>query len=164
MPPLAVPAALSIVRSEETVSFYTDVIQRDPRFRATAQIRDPGLLFPPFRAKVEAVIAKLATRGQRFVIIETYRSQERQEALYRAHATELQRVGVHGFGLACDCCRVIDGRAEWEGALYRDYGAAAETEGLVWGGSWQTIIDLVHVQYIAVAEQPQLFDLSWYPT
>jgi peptidoglycan LD-endopeptidase CwlK len=145
------------------MSFYTDILTKDPRFKAPLVCRDPALLFPPFRAKIEAVIAKLAAASQTFEIIETFRSQARQEELYAAHATQLRTVGVHGFGLACDCARMIGGRITWESGAYGNYGAACEAEGLTWGGRW-TFGDLVHAQYVTVAEQPKLFNLSWYPT
>lgn len=144
-------------------NFYQSVIQRDPRFHSPLACRDQAMLFPPFRAKVLAVIEKLAAMGQTFEIIETFRSQARQEELFKAHATQLQKVGMHGFGLAADAARVIGGRICWEAGAYSDYGKIGEAEGLTWGGRW-TFGDDVHLQYCTVAEQPKIFDGSFYPT
>ena len=144
------------------MSWYSDVTQRDPRFNSPQSCRDPALLFPPFRTKVEALIAKLAAMGQTFEIIETYRSQERQEELFAAHATQIKTRGMHGFSLACDCARIIGGRICWEGGTYADYGRLAEAEGLTWGGRW-SFSDLVHVQFLPVADQAKIFDGSYYP-
>ncbi len=143
------------------MNFY-DTLKSDPRFHSIAAIHDPGMLFAPFRTKIESVIADLAKRGQTFQIIETFRSQERQHELFLQHATQLDHVGLHGFGLAVDCARVIGGRIHWESALYQEYGVIAEAEGLTWGGRW-TLGDLVHVQYVTVSDQQKIFSGEFYP-
>jgi hypothetical protein len=145
------------------MTWYTDVIQKDARFHAGYAVRDTGLLFPPFLTKIQSVVADATKHGQTFEIIETYRSEERQEELFAAHATQLKTVGVHHYGLACDLLRIIGGRAHWESSAYALLGTLGEAEGLTWGGRW-SFGDFVHLQYIPVADQKKLFDLSWYPT
>lgn len=145
------------------MTWYTDTIQKDLRFNSALACRDTALLFPTFLARVEEALSKLAELGQSFEIVETYRSQERQEELFREGATELRQVGVHHFGLACDCVRLIGGAANWQPGVYVEYGQQMQAAGLVWGGSWATLKDLVHVQMISVEDQSKLFSGSWYP-
>jgi len=150
-------------------NFKQDVIDRSPLRNTTDVIRDIALLAPEMRAKVNAVIADAATAGHRLIVLETYRSEARQAELFRSGATELEHVGVHGYGLACDLAFLgPDGKVNWS-ADYSVLGNIARGHGLVWGGDWgepavhHTFHDDDHLQWCAVKDQPRLFDGSWYP-
>ena len=152
------------------MSFFTDVIQADPRYSSTNRINDMALLEPVTRAAVQAIIDAAAAQGHRMVVTETFRSQARQEALFAQGATQLRVVGVHGYGLAADLLMLgPDGAADWEGADYSILKGLAEAQGLLWGGDWgdstiaHSFRDLDHVQRINVADQPRLFSGAWYP-
>jgi hypothetical protein len=41
------------------------------------------------------------------MIYETYRSRERQLALFNSGASKLRTIGVHHYGLACDIVRSV---------------------------------------------------------
>jgi hypothetical protein len=114
-------------------TFYSDVIAQDPRFTSTSRISDPELLEPITRDLVEGIIAAAEEQGFDLMIFETYRSQERQEQLFLQGATQLRRVGVHHFGLACDIVRSVNGEPSWKGD-FSIVGQLAQSAGLVWGG------------------------------
>jgi hypothetical protein len=81
-------------------NFYTDTIRNDPRFDSIDPIHDLALLEPVTRGKVQQIIADAAAQGIKLMAYETYRSQDRQTALYNQGATQLKEVGVHHYGLA----------------------------------------------------------------
>jgi hypothetical protein len=149
-------------------NFYTDVIQRDARFTATLSCRDLALLEPTFRLKVQGILQRAQAAGTPMIVTETYRSVQRQEMLFAQHATELQTVGVHHYGLACDFAKLIGGEANWGGS-WTFLGDLCSQVGCTWGGDWgepsapHTFRDYDHIQAIAVADQARLFDGSWYP-
>jgi hypothetical protein len=149
-------------------NFYTDVIQKDSRFRSTKRVSDPALLEPAMRAAVQAVIADAEAHGIKLMIFETYRSQERQVELFNQHASQLKKVGVHHYGLACDIVKDVNGEPSWKGS-FSFLQALAKAHGLIWGGDWGTpnvhhsFQDTDHVQRCSVADQAKLFRGEWYP-
>jgi len=142
-------------------NFYTGVIQKDLRFNSIERVVDESLLEPHFRAEVNAIITDAATEGTRLRVLETYRSQERQALLFTQGATQLRRVGVHHYGLACDFGILRNGQVDWH-ADYNIIGRLAEARHLVWGGRF-SFHDDGHVQAVSVADQPKLFAGTWYP-
>lgn len=142
-------------------NFYTDVIQKDARFNSPDSVRDENLLEPHFLTEVNGIVADAANEGTQLRVLETYRSQERQAVLFAQGATQLRRVGVHHYGLACDFGVVINGQIDWH-ADYGVIGRIAERRGLVWGGRF-SFHDDGHVQAVSVADQPKLFAGTWYP-
>ena len=149
--------------------FYTETLRADPRFHSVACIADPALLEPTFRAKVLAVIADAKANGHDLRLVETFRSQARQEALFRQGKTELAHVGVHGFGLAADLVFFDHGKPNYDDSAYALLGHLAQAHGLIWGGDWgephkaHRFRDFDHVQRIRVEDQEKLFRGSWYP-
>ncbi len=149
-------------------SFFTNVISQDTRFSSTARISDCSLLEPVTRQLAERLLASAQQMGINLMIFETYRSQERQLALFDGGATKLRAVGVHHYGLACDIVRVVGGEPCWKGD-FAFMGQLAQSCGLIWGGDWgaphikHNFIDSVHVQRCTVARQGDLFSGVWYP-
>jgi hypothetical protein len=149
-------------------NFYTDVISKDPRFNLSTRVDDLGLLEPVMRELVQQIVQAAKSMGIDIMVFETFRSQARQEQLFRQGATRLQRVGVHNFGLACDIVRVVNGEPSWKGD-FSFLGTLAHSSALIWGGNWgapavvHSFVDSVHLQRCAVARQPQLFSGIWYP-
>jgi len=149
-------------------NFYIDVIQQDPRFNSVDRIADPMLLEPVTRLAVQNIVQAAAGLGLPVMIFETYRSQARQESLFEQGKTQLKTVGVHGYGLAADLVRVVNGQPTWAvdytflGPLAREYGMIS---GVDWGepGVHHSFIDPDHVQRITVAQQDSLFAGNWYP-
>jgi hypothetical protein len=149
-------------------SFYTDVISADARFSSVNRVADSSLLEPMTRRLVEGLIASAHQMGIEVMIYETYRSQNRQHALFENGASKLRTVGVHHYGLACDIVRVVSGEPSWKGD-FSFLGQLARSSGLIWGGDWgdpdikHSFIDSVHVQRCTVARQGNLFAGAWYP-
>jgi hypothetical protein len=155
------------------VSFYTDVIQTDPRYSSSSPCRDMSLLEPGTRAAVEALIADAKSQGITLEVTETFRSQARQEQLYKEHLTELQTCGCHEYGVAADVLVLKDGKADWSNESYFFLATLAPAHGLVWGGNWgvkgdesnpSVFHDWDHLQSVAVSQQSDLFAGTWYPS
>ena len=144
-------------------NFFTDTVQRDARLHSLERVADAALLWPPFRIKIARIIRRATERKQEFVLFETFRSVERQAALFEQGRSKLRRVGVHHYGLAADLVRRVNGQLDWE-ADYALLGELARAEGLVWGGEWKSFPDVVHIQAIPVALQAKLFAGNYYPS
>ena len=150
------------------MSFYTDTIVKDNRFHSTKEVHDLMLLEPVTRAAVKAVIADAGAMGIKLMAWETYRSKERQEALFVAKATKLKTVGVHHYGLACDLVKDVNGQPSWKGdftfltKLCKKHGLISGND---WGQPWakHKFIDSCHVQRITLQRQKALFAGKWYP-
>jgi hypothetical protein len=149
-------------------NFYNAVIRQDRRFHSPSRINDPHLLEPVTRQAVVAIISEAKAAGIDMLLFETYRSRERQGQLFDQGVTQLQRVGVHHYGLAADLVKVIQGEPSWDGD-FAFLGRLARKHGLIWGGDWgepakpHTFRDSVHVQRCTVADQKRIFSGTWYP-
>jgi len=149
-------------------TFYTNVIQKDPRFQSPARIADLDLLEPATRRLVEQVTDSAQKMGIALMVYETYRSQARQQQLFANGASKLATVGVHHYGLAADIVRDVGGEPSWKGD-FAFLGELAHASGLIWGGDWgnpnikHSFVDAVHVQRCTVARQAALFAGTWYP-
>lgn len=116
--------------------------------------RDWSKLEPRFARQLLAVIARMERRGYPVVLIEGYRSPERQEALAGGavrvtHARAFQ--SRHQYGEAADLAPVREGRIvlseqdPWAWRAYQALGEEAEAEGLAWGGHW-SLKDYGHIE------------------
>jgi D-alanyl-D-alanine carboxypeptidase len=149
-------------------TFYADVISKDARFASSVRIADASLLEPMTRQLVERLVASARQMGIEVMIYETYRSRDRQQALFNSGASKLRTVGVHHHGLACDIVRLVGGEPCWKGD-FSFLGQLAQSCGLIWGGDWgaphikHSFIDSAHVQRCTVARQGDLFAGIWYP-
>ncbi len=93
--------------------------------------------------------------GYEMVLVEGYRSPARQDQLAaRGQHVTRARGGRswHQYGLAADSAFMRDGklviteRDPWAMRGYQLYGQVAREAGLVWGGDWSSIKDLMHVE------------------
>ena len=146
-------------------NFYTDVIQKHPAYKKKDRYAGLDLLEPVTRAHAEAILAEL---GPGWMLYETMRSPERQADLFARGTTDLQKIGVHAFGLAFDIVRndAPEGkkpRPSWQGN-FSPVVQAAIKRGLVAGLKRKNgTIDYPHVQRIRVIDQTRLFRGEWYP-
>ena len=149
-------------------NFYAEVISADPRFDTVTRVDDINLLEPITRQAVTNIISDAHAMGIDLMVFETYRSQARQQALFNQGASRLRVVGVHHYGLACDIVKVVNGEPSWKGD-FSFLGHFAQNYNLIWENDWSapnqphTFIDAVHVQRCAIAQQPILFNATWYP-
>jgi len=149
-------------------NFYLDTICSDSRFHSTVAIRDPALLEPTFRTAILSLIVEAENAGVMLRMLETFRSEELQQIYFARGVTQLQNVGVHHYGLACDLGIMIGGQVNWK-ADYSVLGKLGRKRSLVWGGDWghperpHSFRDYDHLQRVAVEDQSRLFNGSWYP-
>jgi len=149
-------------------NFYTTTITKSPKFTSVNRVADLDLLEPVTRQKVQAIIADAETHGIKLMVFETFRSRDRQKALFNQGASKLKNVGVHHYGLACDLVKEVGGEPSWKGD-FSFLGTFAKHNGLIWGGDWgepnvsHTFVDADHVQRCTKGRQASLFNGSWYP-
>jgi len=150
-------------------NFFTEVIMKSPLLHTTNRVNDLNMLAPTFRTKVEALLAESEKNNMPLMVLETFRSRERQLQLYEAKATKLKTVGVHFYGLAADIVKCVNGEPSFKGD-FSFLGKLAKEHGLIWGGDWgepdkpHSFRDMDHVQLISVADQHKLFAGTWYPS
>jgi len=114
------------------------------------------LLDGAFRQRLLQVFRVMEERyGYRMVLVEGYRSPERQAQLAALGPTVTLAVAgasYHQYGLAADCAFMRDGkvaiseRDPWVARGYELYGEVAASLGMTWGGSWRRLRDLGHVE------------------
>ena len=116
--------------------------------------RDWGKLRPVFRQSLLVLLARMTGHGYQFVLLEGYRSPERQDAL-AAMGSRLTQARAfesrHQFGLAADLAPIRNGVLvfdfddPWTQAAYLTLGKEAQALGLGWGGLWK-LQDYGHVE------------------
>jgi peptidoglycan L-alanyl-D-glutamate endopeptidase CwlK len=118
---------------------------------------------PAFRQRLLLVYQRMKDQhGYEMVLLEGYRSPERQAALSTL-GPNVTNAGAwqsyHQYGLAADSAfmrggkLVISERDPWARRGYALYGQLAEQAGLVWGGRWQNA-DLGHVELRSGGQGP----------
>lgn len=131
---------------------FVDAINERPSLR-TAD-RDWRRLDPRFVPPVLALMERMRIRGYPLVLLEGYRSPERQNVLAAQGPQVTQARGgesKHQYGLAADLAPIRDGRVvisekdAWAMAAYVALGEEAKAAGLTWGGNW-SFRDYGHVE------------------
>ncbi len=150
------------------MTFYDTVIKKSPAFHSDAVCKDMNLLEPGTRAAVVALVDDAKASGHDLRVLETYRSQTRQSALFVKHATQLRTVGCHGYGVAVDFGVFTNGKYEEGNKPYVFLREMARKHGLISGQDWGhaitgSFVDSGHVQRIPVWRQGVLFGGTWYP-
>lgn len=151
-----------------SVSFYGTVIRNSKAFRSDAVCKDMALLEPGTRAAVLALVADAKAQNIDIRVLETYRSQTRQSALFMRRATQLRTVGCHGYGVACDFGVFVNGVYQGSAKPYMALRQLARKHGLVSGIDWGHrvtggFVDSGHVQRVPVWRQNEMFAGTWYP-
>jgi hypothetical protein len=150
-------------------SFYDTVIRNSTAFRSSAVCKDLALLEPGTRTAVVALLADAKEQGIDLRLLETYRSQTRQSALFVQRATQLRTVGCHGYGVAADFGVFVNGKYAEDNKPYVFLRVMARKHGLVSGQDWghaaesASFVDSGHVQRVPVWRQSALFSGAWYP-
>lgn len=113
-------------------------------------------MHPSYKQRLLMVFKLMKERyGYEMVLLEGYRSPERQTRLSGNTATTLAKAyqSYHQFGLAADVAFKRDGkvviseRDPWAWKGYQLYGETAEQVGLTWGGRWTRIHDYGHTEF-----------------
>jgi peptidoglycan L-alanyl-D-glutamate endopeptidase CwlK len=136
VPPPPLPPAVFMTREVELV-----------RPLLAKASRDWNLLDPDFRQRLLWAFKIMKDQhGYEMVMIEGYRSPERQSSLQQmgAHVTGAGAYqSYHQYGLAADSAFFRDGRLviseqdAWAMRGYELFGQTAESVGLNWGGRWK---------------------------
>lgn len=145
VPPPALPPELFATQ---------EVLSAHPLARTAS--REWALLDAEFRRRLLLVFKLLKDRhGYDAVLIEGYRSPERQQALAQLGPTVTMagaNESYHQHGLAADVAFLREGRIviserdPWAMRGYELYGELAASLGLVWGGHWRGLADYGHVE------------------
>lgn len=149
-------------------NFYDTVIRNSRYFGSDVVCKDMAMLEPGTRAAVLALMADAKEQGIDLRLLETYRSQTRQSALFMRRATQLRTVGCHGYGVACDFGVFVRGVYQENNKPYVFLRVMARKHGLISGQDWGhskegSFVDSGHVQRVPVWRQGQLFSDAWYP-
>lgn len=150
------------------MSFFDTVIRNSRYFGSDVVCKDAAMLEPGTRTAVLALLAEARAAGIDLRLLETYRSQTRQSALFMQRATQLRTVGCHGYGVAVDFGVFTAGKYEEGNAPYVFLRTLARKHGLVSGQDWGhakpgSFVDSGHVQRVPVWRQPDLFAGKWFP-
>lgn len=147
-------------------NFYTDTLCKSKLFNSNGVVRDVAMLYPPFKEKILNVLSLAKAAGLRVVVFETYRSQARQQTLFKRGATRLKTNGMHHYGVACDIVFLDEkGNPTWteqERGDWAKLGKIIKSQGLVWGGDWPRFTDKPHAQMPKVQEQPSVVSGKWF--
>lgn len=151
------------------MSFYDTVIRNSVAFRSDVICKDMAMLEPGTRAAVMALVAEATAEGHDLRVLETYRSQTRQSALFMRRATQLRTVGCHGYGVAVDFGVFVNGTYQGDNKPYVFLRDLARKHGLISGQDWGHVkegnfVDSGHVQRVPVWRQNALFAGAWYPS
>jgi peptidoglycan L-alanyl-D-glutamate endopeptidase CwlK len=131
-----------------------------PPDTSRVRVADLEALHPTFRAKVEALLARMQADGYDPLIWETYRTPARAKLLsdrgtgIKPLADGSIPIGMHQLGLAVD---IVSKSKMWTPpkAFWAALGKHAEALGLTWGGRWKRV-DKPHIQAVPVREQEAL--------
>ena len=106
-------------------------------------------LHPAFRNGVILFIADCKKEGIDLMIVETYRSGERQDLMKKTKRSTLTaNKSKHQHGLALDVVPVVNGKLQWhDQRLWYKIGLIGEKHGLMWGGRWKRFKDYPHFEY-----------------
>ena len=137
---------------------------------------DPDLLYPPFLARLRAMLAELQTvKGLEFWAISGYRTPAEQMRLWTQGRTRTGKIvtnaraleSAHNYGIAVDF--VKDGfidraglQPDWRAESYEPLDVACDLHDLEWGGRWTKFPDRPHVQwpgYVTAADMAPLAKL-----
>lgn len=144
VPPSPLPPEVFTTREVEMVR--PDVVHAS---------RNWNLLDQVFTQRLLVVFKLMKERyGYDMVLIEGYRSPERQARLFEQGTNVTQaaaNMSYHQYGLAADAAFYRDGKVvisetdPWAMQGYQRYGEIAEQVGLTWGGNWK-MKDYGHVE------------------
>jgi peptidoglycan LD-endopeptidase CwlK len=118
--------------------------------------RNWQLLDPAFTQRLLLVFKIMREQhGYEMVILEGYRSPERQDDLARMGASVTNAKAFqsyHQYGLAADSAFLLNGKLvisekdAWAMKGYALYGQVSESVGLHWGGRWK-LLDFGHIEW-----------------
>lgn len=112
-------------------------------------VSDLHILHPAFRNKVVMMLYECKKQGIELMVVETYRTHERQNKLRKRGRTGLSGgSSKHQHYLAVDVVPIVKKKAIWHNyKLWKKIGKIGENQGLTWGGKWPRLKDYGHFEY-----------------
>lgn len=117
---------------------------------------------PELVEKVKRILYACAELGHPMMVTSGVRTDAEQQALYAIGRTKPGRrvtnldginkrsnhqTKADGYGHAVDCAFLVNGKPSWaEHHPWALYGLMAESQGLIWGGRWTTLVDRPHIE------------------
>lgn len=140
------PPPVEVFQTAEIRREHPEIVSADRRWQQ---------IHPDLQQRVLAIFRVMKEQhGYEMVLVEGYRSPERQAELMRRGVAT--RAGAwqscHQYGLALDSAPMRNGKLQWDmndpwtRRAYFLYGELAKQAGLEWGGDWRSIKDYVHVE------------------
>lgn len=127
-----------------------------PSLNPSVAERNMDLLDPVFKSKLESALSQSANNGVFVKVIETVRSQARQDWLYEQGRSRPGKIvtwthnSKHKDGFAADCIPCDRyGNLIWNPSdpVWEIWIEAVHSvEGLEWGGDWEKKSDPSHIQ------------------
>lgn len=151
-PPPELPPAVFVAAEAELLRRPASAIAPDAIASADRRWQR---IAPDFQQRVLAIYRVMHEQyGYRMVLVEGYRSPERQAELARGGKATNAGAGqsCHQYGLAVDSALFRDGKLQWDmedpwtRRGYFLYGELAAQAGLEWGGNWRSLKDYVHLE------------------
>lgn len=151
-------------------------------------VKDIGYLFAPIRAKAVAVISEMNRHAKvrreqgraeiEWRVVESLRSRQRQQRLYRQGRSEkgeivtksdgVTRLSRHQYGLAFDVAPFVKVGGKWKLAYdhpdvdWSYFGHVVRANGLEWGGDWTGgFVDEPHAQWPAIDVATYQKGIKW---
>lgn len=108
-----------------------------------------SFLRQPFRDSVVLFLRDCESRGIHLVIVETYRTPDRQDVLKKRGRSRLRGdQSKHQHGLAIDVVPTKHGKFIWhDRKLWNRIGKLGKKRCMLWGGDWQRLYDPGHFEY-----------------
>ncbi|AUH52501.1 peptidase M15 [Chromobacterium sp. ATCC 53434] len=135
-------------------SAFVDAVAEKPQLALDKADRDWSKMDPAFVQDVLRVMGRMKARGFPMVLLEGFRSAERQNRLAGGGTKVTQAKGgesKHQYGLAADLAPVRNGkvviseRDPWAMQAYNALGEESRAIGLTWGGVW-SFRDYGHIE------------------
>ena len=131
----------------------------------TKRESDVNLLLEPVRSQALRLLELAQQKGMKVKIIETYRSQERQDYLYEQGRTRPGKIvthtrsSIHTTKLAFDMIQNIAGK-EYDKPFLDKLGELGKSIGLEWGGDFNGFYDGAHFQNPKKIPIPNEYNVS----
>ncbi len=116
----------------------------------------PTSLYPPFDAKIDALLLAAHEKGLNVGLFQGYRSFEEQAILYSKGRSRPGKIitnakpgqSLHNYGIAADIVFRVNG--EWSWVLkhpWEKLGKLGKELGLKWGGDFKRLKDFPHFEW-----------------
>jgi hypothetical protein len=130
-----------------TISYSESYKNRTKELPPNKLHNDLSLLHPAFRNGVILFLADAKKEGIDLMIVETYRSPQRQSYV-KSRGRSTLSVSKHQSGLAIDVVPIVNGSPVWHNKkLWYKIMILAEKRGLKSGGRWKRFYDPGHIEY-----------------